>query len=505
MRSCNVSDANDVLYMLIYGSSCTHRLDEFEQFYDKSTTVHARDGIKRSDESSPYNATASGTEARPIHVSYPKFTSKWATWFEKALKGAGIKGLPENSDTLMGYQYAQMNIQPEGASKSSAAEFIHTAVQKNLTKLKIYPDTRASSINIEVGKATGVWVRSVDIKTQITAEHEVIVCAGALRSPHLLMRSGIGPREILKEHHIKKKVYLSGVGQNMWDHVYFGVSFPVKLETTDSALDLLGFDAALDQYKTSADGPLTSNGLELLGYEKLPKRYRQLQPETQAKLSKFPADWPEVEYIAANGYMGNYQVGLFKHFNDTHYATILGGLSAPLSRGNITLPSKRSKRPTVNPNWLSDRGDQEVAVAWVKRVRDLWESGALDPIRKGVERWPGTKLHTDPEILKAIRSSFLPAGHPAGTCKMGGLTDTTAVVDNEARVYGVRGLRVVDASSMPLLPPGHPIATIYAFAEKIAASIIRERRIKDEADAAKNSNDTVQSTDDTAKNAPKMV
>jgi choline dehydrogenase-like flavoprotein len=109
-------------------------------------------------------------------------------------------------------------------------------------------------------------------------------------------------------------------------------------------------------------------------------------------------------------------------------------------------------------------------------MRDVWEAKELKSVAIGSEYWPGKEVQTDEEVLDMVRDSLMTVWYAACTCKMGKKRDTTAVVDNLARVFGVQGLRVVDASSMALLPPGHPQSTIYAFAEKIAHDIIKQRK-----------------------------
>ncbi len=135
---------------------------------------------------------------------------------------------------------------------------------------------------------------------------------------------------------------------------------------------------------------------------------------------------------------------------------------APFSRGNVTIASSdTADNPIISPNWLLDPRDQEIAVAGFKRARQVFET---DSIRKtvngGAEFFPGAKVKSDADILKVIMQTASTIDHAAGTCAMGKKTDKNAVIDSKARVFGVTGLRVVDASSFPLLPPGHPQGTI---------------------------------------------
>jgi choline dehydrogenase-like flavoprotein len=167
------------------------------------------------------------------------------------------------------------------------------------------------------------------------------------------------------------------------------------------------------------------------------------------------------------------------------YVGILGAMVAPLSRGNVTLRSSNPLiKPAVNPNWLSHPADQEVAVAWYRRMREVFATPdyAAQLEKPGVEAYPGLDKSSDEELLAVIRDSAMTVWHAAGTCRMGkskvesGVkvrVDEMDVIDTEAKVFGVDGLRVVDASSFPLLPPGHPMSTIYALAEKIADKIIK--------------------------------
>lgn len=157
-------------------------------------------------------------------------------------------------------------------------------------------------------------------------------------------------------------------------------------------------------------------------------------------------------------------------------ATILGGLVAPLSRGTVTLASNDTKDlPLIDPNWLTDPTDKNQALAIYKRLRAAFAADAM----KGVladdkEYFPGPQVDTDEQIMETIRNSVQTIWHAACTCRMGKLDDPIAVVDKDAKVIGVKGLRVVDASSFALLPPGHPQSTVYMLAEKISAEILRD-------------------------------
>ena len=139
----------------------------------------------------------------------------------------------------------------------------------------------------------------------------------------------------------------------------------------------------------------------------------------------------------------------------------LVALTHPFSRGNVTIRSNDTAvNPIVNPNWLVDPRDQEMAIAAYKQARAVFASNVTRPVIVGLEAFPGLNVSTDADILSLIQQSASASYHASATCKMGLANDSMAVLDSKARVYGVQGLRVVDASAFPVLPPGHPSSTI---------------------------------------------
>lgn len=152
-----------------------------------------------------------------------------------------------------------------------------------------------------------------------------------------------------------------------------------------------------------------------------------------------------------------------------NYATVSTALVAPLSRGTIDLRSAdMADPPVINPNWLTDPTDQQVAIAGYKRARQLFNTTALKPLLIGSEYFPGAAVQTDEEILNIIKKTVSTVYHASSTCAMGRPKDPKAVVDSKAKVIGVEGLRVVDASAFPFLPPGHPMATVCKYTWMVA-------------------------------------
>lgn len=172
----------------------------------------------------------------------------------------------------------------------------------------------------------------------------------------------------------------------------------------------------------------------------------------------FGSDWPDIELLFYDGDL----VSAPKDVRN--YVSSLVGVVAPFSRGNVTINSTdTSDNPIVSPNWLLDPRDQEVAVAGFKRTREIFGTDAIKPILSGPEAFPRANVTEDQDILASIKQSASSIDHAAYTYAMGRPTDPNAVVDSRARVIGAQGLRVVDESAFPLLPPGHPQSTVYKF------------------------------------------
>jgi choline dehydrogenase len=240
----------------------------------------------------------------------------------------------------------------------------------------------------------------------------------------------------------------------------------LKVPSRASALaDAAQQPTYLQQYLSNASGPFSSSG-GYIAFEKLPAASRAaLSNRTRTLLSALPSDWPEIEYLAGS-FAGSASTGV-----------TTGDLSAavlsPFSRGNVTLTSaSMTDAPLIDMGWLSDPADAEMAVAAFKRLRQAWNSSAIAPAKVGTEITPGSAVQSDADILNYIKGAAIQIWHACGTCAMGADATAGAVVDYGGKVFGVDGLRVVDASVLPFALPGHPQATIYALAEKIADAIL---------------------------------
>ncbi|CAI6255279.1 unnamed protein product [Periconia digitata] len=424
--------------------------------------------------SAEYNAAAFDPTGGPLRVSYANYAGPFSSYMEGGMNSIGISPAQDfNSGNLMGAQYCSSTINPDNQKRdSSQTSFLNAA--QNRANLKVYSLTLAKKIIFNANKrATGILISTGAV---ISARKEVILSAGAFQSPQLLMVSGIGPAATLQKFNIPIILDNPAVGQGMEDHIFFGPTYRVRVETfTRLANDPLYVAAQFaTDYTLFKRGPLTNPVCDFLGWEKAPRNL--ISAEAAAVLNQYPSSWPDLEYLSGPGYIGNFQNLLLQQPKDGYqYATILAAIVAPQSRGTVTITSAdTSDLPLINPNWLTDPTDQAVAIAGYKRARQAFSTPAMQAgLADRTEYFPGPGVVTDEQILGTIRETLHTVWHASCTCRMGRVGDRNVVVDSEARVIGVEGLRVADASSFALLPPGHPQSTVYVFAEKIADEIKR--------------------------------
>ncbi|KAH7313737.1 hypothetical protein B0I35DRAFT_355786 [Stachybotrys elegans] len=412
------------------------------------------------------------SEGGPLHVSYYNNVRPFSVHLESAFNEIGVPTTQDfNSGDLLGAQYCTNTVDPRTATRSSSqTAFLDLCQARH--NIKVFQNTMAKKIIFDDNKRARSII--VDSGLCVKANREIILSAGAFQSPQLLMVSGVGPAKTLDKFNIPVIADRPGVGRNMEDHVMYGPSYRTKLdtilsETSDPAKAM----SNLIEYFSKARGPLSHSGTDFVAWEKLPRGL--LSEKAKAVLAELPDTFPDIEYMSMDAYYGDYASPMFKGApKDGHnYVTVLVAPMALRSRGSVTIQSSdMADLPLVDPNWLTDPVDQEVAVAGFKRARQLFASNALKgTLVDQVEYHPGPSVETDQQILEHIRSTLSALFHASVTCRMGKPNDPTAVVDTGGLVYGVSGLRIVDTSSFAMLPSGHPQSMVYAFAEKVADEI----------------------------------
>ncbi|KEQ97259.1 GMC oxidoreductase [Aureobasidium subglaciale EXF-2481] len=456
----------------------SYTFEQWLPFFAKGVNYTVPNEIRAANATVPTpegaNVAEFSSSGGPLHVSHSNFALPFSSWAQRAFQCLGFANISSFSGgQLLGSQYVPQALRPvSNERESSSTSYLQTALDSNRTNLRVYTHTLALQVLLSNMTATGVLVRSGRLDYVLSARKEVILSAGAFQSPQLLMVSGIGPAAQLQEHGIPVLIDRPGVGQNMWDHIDLEVTYQV---------DVVGFNTLKNQtynqeqldgfHAIPAVSMYGSYGADYIGWEKLPSDYRaNLTSIAREQLAVFPSDWPEIEYEVASIYTTS----------DTQdfsgYGTFVVIPVSPLSRGTVSLQSASMlDPPIIDPQWLTSDTDMELAIQALRRAREIMASPALAPIRLGSEIAPGDDIETDAQLEEYIRNTFFMNWHASCTCRMGRVNDTMAVVDSKARVIGVNGLRVVDASAFALLPPGHPISTVYGLAEKISADIIASR------------------------------
>lgn len=410
-----------------------------------------------------YDPSAFDPHGGPLQASWGPFVESFPSWASNAFSLAGLPKNPLNLNNGVlsgGCGWAPASVDAKTATRSSSeSSFLRSALGR--TNLQVYTHTRAYRLLFNGTVATGALVSTEGIPFQLTVTREVISSAGVFHTPHLLLHSGIGDATVLRSLSIPVVSDLAGVGQNLWDQIFFGITHEINLSTGAQLLASPDTnEAAVSDWRKKATGPLSSsNGF--IAFEKLPSYYRRnLSSSALQKLSSFPADWPELEYVAYETYAGGENVGILS-----------ASLNAPVSRGNVSIVSSDPlKPPAIHLNWFEEAADRELMVAAFKRVRQFWSLIPKDIA--GPELSPGPSVQSDEQILEYLQQSVIPIYHGSGTCAMGTKGDHNAVVDSQGRVFGVQNLRVVDASAFPFAVPGHPQSSVYMLAEKIAGNIL---------------------------------
>jgi choline dehydrogenase len=373
-----------------------------------------------------------------------------------AAQECGIPKIDEfNRGDNFGNAYFQMN-QRNGKRWSATRAFLDDIKQRpNLTIL-----TEATVENLTIEKnhsglaATGVQVLHGGERRQITARNEVLLAAGAIASPQLLQLSGIGPADHLQTHDIPVRQTLDGVGQNLQDHLQIRTIYKVDNTVTlnQRARTPWGMAVMGLEYFLKKTGPLTMPPSQLGAFAKSDPA----QPSANIEWHVQPLS------------LDKFGSPLHKHNAITPSVCNL----RPSSRGSVTLKSANpSDAPAIAPNYLSTQEDLDVAVAGLKFTRRIMAAPSLKPFNP-VELKPGPSITSEEDLQRAAGDLGTTIFHPVGTCKMGPTHDDSAVVDEQLRVHGIKGLRVIDASIMPTITSGNTNAPTVMIAER-GADFIR--------------------------------
>lgn len=336
-----------------------------------------------------------------------------------------------------------------GRRWSTANAYLRPAMKRD--NLTVITHATVQRITFEGKRATGLTYKHKGSNVSVAAHKETILSAGSIGSPHLLQRSGVGPKSVLEKAGVELLHDLPGVGENLQDHLEFYFQFKCKQPITlNGKLGLFSKGLIGTQWILSKSGLGATNHFESCGFIR----------------SKEGVEWPDLQYHflpAAMRYDGRAAF-------DGHGFQVHIGHNKPKSRGTVHITSADPDTPpAIQFNYLQHPDDREGFRACVRRTREIIAQAAFDDYRDG-EIQPGEHIQTDDEIDAFVRSHVESAYHPSCSCKMG--EDDMAVVDSETKVRGLENLRVVDSSIFPTIPNGNLNAPTIMVAERAADLIL---------------------------------
>jgi len=409
--------------------------------------------IKAENNKTFINNELHGTDG-PLHVQDLNNPSAINQCFLNGCKEQGVNLSDDiNGAEQQGARLSQVT-QHNGERCSAAKAYLTPNL--NRANLTVLTKSHVNKIIINDKSAQGVQIEKNGKVIDLLANKEVILSAGAINSPQVLMLSGIGPKAQLSAHNIKAQHVLEGVGANLQDHLTVVPLYKSKTSKGTFGISLFGIARIIKgcvNWFSKREGRLTSNFAESHAFIKL--------------FEDSPASDVQLEFVI--GLVDDHS----RKLHAGHGYSIHSSIMRPKSRGTIKLADSNPRSaPLIDPNYLSHPEDLAAMLAGLKKTLAIMQSKAFDNIR-GKMLYP-LDINNDDQLIEFIRQTADTEYHPVGTCKMG--QDSMAVVDTNLRVHGVSNLRVVDASIMPTIITGNTNAPVIAIAEK-AADLIKRANV----------------------------
>lgn len=383
----------------------------------------------------------------PLNVKDLSAPNRFGPVFVQAGVQAGLRENPDfNGPDQEGVGMYQVT-HKDGERFSAAKAYLTPNLSR--PNLQVITGALTTRVLLEKKRAVGVEYQQDGLLKQLKARREVLLCAGALQSPQVLMLSGIGPHRHLLDNGIATQHDLPGVGQNLHDHVDV-----VQVTNAPGLTDLFGISAAgavralkgVLEWRRHRTGMLTSNFAEAGGFIK--------------SAPGEPIPDLQLHFVVAKLVDHGRKITL-GHGYSSHVC-----LLRPLSRGSLTLAGKDpGAAPLIDPNFLADRDDMDRLMRGFRMLRTIMSQPALAAFR-GRESAASARAQSDIALERFIRDHADTLYHPVGSCRMG--SGALDVVDAQLRVHGLQGLRVVDASIMPRVVGGNTNAPVIMIAEKAA-------------------------------------
>ncbi|PCI54710.1 MAG: hypothetical protein COB36_09255 [Alphaproteobacteria bacterium] len=376
----------------------------------------------------------------------------------KVFVDAGIEaGIPFNADVNGREQEGICLLratQVKGRRKNAAQAFLRPAMGRS--NLKVITNAQVMSLDLDGSKVRGVNYFHKGMPKFVSAKKEVVLSAGSIGSPQILMLSGIGPAEHLKETGVTPIRNLPGVGENLREHPALMITQKVNVRTYNQELTPIGILRNGLRWLLTRDGPASTAGAHAHAFIR-----------TRKELA-----FPDIQiHMNPSGYRYTKE-GI--EFLKLPAISAVVNVSRPESKGNIRLKSGDFRdSPLIHPLLLDDPHDVDVLISGARWIREIFNQDAFKPYILG-EITPGDAVQSDEQWREILKEQSIPIFHPVGTCKMG--RDDLAVVGPNLKVHGFSNLRVADASIMPTLVSGNTHAACVMIGEK-AADLIRGERM----------------------------
>ncbi|PWN18935.1 alcohol oxidase [Microstroma glucosiphilum] len=503
---------SSALNFLVWQRGSKHEFDAWAKFGNKgwdwegllpyfrhSATVVPPSSQLQKDNFAGLEEDAHGTDG-PVSVAFSAWFTKPQQSWASALKEMGLNN---NVDGLRGDNSgvwtSPATLDPKTGRRSYSAS-AHYEPNRGRENLKVLCGAEATQVILENGKAVGVKYMHGGKEYFVNAAKEVVLSGGSINSPALLELSGIGSTEALKSAGVVLKVELPGVGANLQEHLYCSSSYEL-VEGFETWCNLRQPDfasKAMESYNSQDvdRGILASafSGFAFLPLQKYmsPQEIEEVRKEVDGHLkSGYYANElekqsvrevlaqldnqsiPRMEYIFAPGFFAHASAPK----ENKNYFSILSALQSPFSRGSIHITSAdHSKKPAIDPRYFSVKADLKIMSKAMKNCDAVVESGHLKDLIVRRQDPDPAKYNSEEDFDEFVKDYAQTEYHHIGTCSMAPKS-AGGVVDDRLRVYGVDGLRVVDASIMPLMPSSHIVAVVYAIAEKAAAMILEDHQL----------------------------
>lgn len=389
----------------------------------------------------------------PLAVSVPPMQHPLVEVFIDACEQYGLRRVPDYCAGDVDGAFRNLATQDRGQRASTARAFLDEAEKRR--NLQVVTGALVDRVAIENGRAAAVEALVSGERVIVAARREVIVSGGTLHSPAILMRSGVGPAEELGRHGIAVVRDLPEVGRNLHEHISFAQSFEVDVPTWNNLFGKVSLAGEMLKYVFARRGLMTMIPVEALAY-------LRTRPEL---------DFPDVKLSLGMMMFDAAKGGP----SDKPGMVVFQNVAKPKSRGEIRLHSADpNDKPLIAPQLVGHPDDLASMLAGVKKVQEIFAQPAL--ARHVVRQvMPDPMPQSEEEWAEAIRTRSGIGFHPVATCRMGG--DAASVVDPRLRVRGIDGLRVVDASIMPVMPAANTNAPSIMVGEKGAAMILEDARV----------------------------